>query len=256
MCCTVAVKNAIKIKEMVPGAQVFILNKDIRTYGFMEDIYRQARLMGVHFVRFDDEAPPKVSEENGKLKVEVKDHVLDRTAVIRPDLLVLSAGLHPNPDNEAVAKMLDLPINNDGFLLEHHLEFAPTDFSTEGIFMCGLAQGPKNIPETICQALAAVSHAHGLLAKREVPCVATVASVDPAKCRGCGRCEEVCEYFAIKVGPVEADGTERQVSKVDESLCKGCGKCSVICCNKSITMKHYDANAILAMIDTALEERP
>jgi len=256
ICCTVAVKNALKIKSIDPRTEVFVLYKDVRTYGFTEDRYREARGKGVHFVRYSDEAPPLVRDEGGRLTVDLKDPVIGKKLSIRTDLLVLSAAVHPNPDNEQLAKALKVAIGNDGFLLETHMKMRPVDFSTEGVFLCGLAHGPKGLGEATVQALAAASHAYNLLAKGHLTGEVIIAQVNPDKCRGCGRCEEACEFAAIHVVTEAIGNIERMVSKVDLARCKGCGRCSVVCCNKSIAMGHFTTAQVIGIVDAALGRWP
>jgi len=256
ICCIVAVKNALRIKSIDPGTEVFVLYKDVRTYGFTEDRYREARGKGVHFIRYSDEAPPVVRDEGGRLSVDLKDTVIGKRLSIQTDLLVLSAAVHPNPDNEQLAKVFKVAIGNDGFLLETHMKMSPVDFSTEGVFLCGLAHGPKDLGEAMVQALAAASHAYNLLAKGHLTGEVIIAQVNPDKCRGCGRCEEACEFAAIHVVTEAIGNVERMVSKVDPARCKGCGRCSVVCCNKSIAMGHFTTAQVNGIVGAALGRWP
>jgi heterodisulfide reductase subunit A len=256
ICCTVAVKNALKIKSIDPRTEVYVLYKDVRTYGFTEDRYREARGKGVHFVRYSDEEPPMVKDEGGRLSVDLKDPVIGKRLSIRTDLLVLSVAVHPNLDNEQLAKALKVAIGNDGFLLETHMKMRPVDFSTEGVFLCGLAHGPKCLGEATVQALAAASHAYNLIAKGHLTGEVIIAQVNPDKCRGCGRCEEACEFAAIHVVTEAIGNIERMVSKVDPARCKGCGRCSVVCCNKSIAMSHFTTAQVNGIVDASLGRWP
>ena len=156
VCCTGAVNNALKVKEANPAADVYILYKDMRTYGFKEDYYRAAADKGVVFIRYDDAHKPEVIAQGG-LKVRVLDPVLRENVVIEPDALVLSAGVLPAADNRKLAGMLKVPISKDGFFLEAHMKLRPLDFATEGVYLCGLAHGPKTIDECISQASGAAS---------------------------------------------------------------------------------------------------
>jgi len=253
ICCGVAVKNALKLKEITPDVEVYVLFKDIRTYGFVEDRFREARNKGVHFIQYSDENMPDVKEAGGKLRVELDDIILGKRIAIGADLVVLSTGIRPTPDTEDLAKKLKVPISKDYFFLEVHAKMRPVDFSTKGIYLCGLAHGPKNVSESIGQALAAASHAAKLLSKPQLTGEVIIAEVNELKCRGCARCEEQCEYAAIKVVTETVGDVERLVSKVDPAKCRGCGICSVTCCNKAITMRNFRTGQIQRVIEAALE---
>jgi heterodisulfide reductase subunit A len=249
VCCSNAIANALKIKEKYPEINVYILYKDIRTYGFREDYYTEAARQGVTFIRYYDDEKPEVSIKGGKLEVKLKEAFIDEEVILHPDLFIISAGIRPNPDNESLAKMLKVPLSKDGFFLEAHMKLRPVDFATDGIFLCGLAHGPKFIDENISQALGAASRACTILSKDFIESEAVIAVVDEAKCRGCGRCEEECEFKAPKL--IEKDGM--LVSQINEALCKGCGKCAVLCCNRAIVMRHFSSLQIATMIHSILE---
>ena len=250
ICCSQAVKNALKIKELSPETDVYVLYKDIRTYGFKEDYYREAAGKGVLFIRYDDENKPKVTQENGKLKVLVWEPVVKTWIPIEPDLLALSAATIPNPDNERIAKMLKIPLSKDGFFLEAHMKLRPVDFATDGVFLCGLAHWPKSIEESISQACAAAARAITILSKKALEVEGAIASVDEDLCSGCRICESVCEYGAIEMKEKE----EKLRAHVLEALCKGCGVCGSSCPTGSISMLHFTDDQILAQVRAALKE--
>jgi len=250
ICCAQAVKNALKIKELSPETDVYILYKDIRTYAFKEDHYREAASKGVLFIRYDDENKPRVTQENGKLHVSVWEPVVKTWIPVEPDLLVLSAATIPNPDNERIAKMLKVPITKDGFFLEAHMKLRPVDFATEGVFLCGLAHSPKFIEESISQACAAAARAVTILSKKALEVEGAIANVDEDLCSGCRICESVCEYAAIEMK--EKEGKLR--AHVLEALCKGCGVCGSTCPTGSISMLHFTDDQILAQVRAALKE--
>jgi heterodisulfide reductase subunit A-like polyferredoxin len=254
ICCGVAVKNALKIKEIDPGTEVFVLFKDVRTYGFTEDRYREARARGVHFIGYDDGNLPEVKVDGERLRISLHDRILGKGLSIGADLLVLSTAIRPNPDNEALARALKTPIGRDLYHLEAHVMSRPADSSSDSIFICGLASGPRGLGESQVQALAAACHASKILSKDHLMGRLIVATVDLLKCRGCGRCEEACEYAAVSLVIERTDSVERLVSHVDPAKCQGCGKCSVICCNKSITMKHFTTRQMKRVIEAALLE--
>jgi len=250
ICCSQAVKNALKIKELSPETDVYVLYKDMRTYGFLEDYYREAASKGVLFIRYDDENEPKVTRESGKLKVSVWEPVVKAWIPIEADLLALSTATIPNPDNESIAKMLKVPLSKDMFFLEAHMKLRPVDFATDGIFLCGLAHWPKSIEESVSQACAAAARAITILSKEALEVEGAIASVDEDLCSGCKFCEPVCDYGAIKME--EVDGKLR--AHVIEALCKGCGVCGSTCPSGVISMLHFTDDQILAQVRAALKE--
>jgi heterodisulfide reductase subunit A len=252
ICCSQAVKNALRIKELSPQTEVYILYKDMRTYGFLEDYYREASSKGVLFIRYDDDSKPKVTQEGGKLIVTVWEPVVKMWIAIETDMLALSAATIPNPDNENIARMLKVPLSKDGFFLEAHMKLRPVDFATDGVFLCGLAHWPKSIEESISQACAAAARAITILSKDVLEVEGAIATVNEELCGGCKFCEAVCEYGAIKME--EVDGKLR--AQVIEALCKGCGVCGSTCPSKAISMLHFTDNQILAQVRAALKEEP
>jgi heterodisulfide reductase subunit A-like polyferredoxin len=246
VCCTEAVKNALKLKQVSPSTNVYILYRDMRTYGFKEKLYRDAREAGVMFVRFDPENAPAVAVSNGNLHVSVYDPVLQRRLGINADLLVLSAGVVPPKSNHAIGQLLKVPLNEDGFFLEAHMKLRPVDFTTRGVFMAGMAHSPRRIPETVAQAYAAAARACSLISHKELTTEAVVAEVNPRWCVGCGVCEEVCQYEAARVNPVTGK------SEVAAVLCQGCGACAAACPAEAIKLKGFEAQNVLSMVDAAL----
>jgi len=250
ICCSSAVKNALKIKELSPETDVYVLYKDMRTYAFKEDYYHEAAGKGVIFVRYDDETKPKVAREDGKLKVSLWEPVVKEWFSIEPDILALSVATVPNPDNERIAKMLKIPLTKDGFFLEAHMKLRPVDFATDGVFLCGMAHSPKFIEESISQACAAAARAITILSKKELEVEGAIARVDEDLCSGCRICESICEYSAIEMR--EKDGKLR--AHVLEALCKGCGVCGSSCPTGSISMLHFTDDQVLAQVRAMLKE--
>ncbi|HUL39272.1 MAG TPA: CoB--CoM heterodisulfide reductase iron-sulfur subunit A family protein [Methanomassiliicoccales archaeon] len=250
VCCTSAMKNAIKIMKTNPKALVYIFYKDIRTYGLKEDLYTEAARLGVVFIRTREEEMPELIKDGDGLIVSSDDITLDGHVHLRPDLVVLSTGIRPNPDNEELSKMLKVPLSKDGFFLEAHMKLRPVDFATEGIFLAGLAHWPKSADETIGQASGAAARAMTVLSREVLEGQAAISEVDDTKCRGCGRCEAICPFHAITLTEV-SPGTLK--AKVNPALCKGCGACEVACCNSAITCKHFTNNQIIAIIDACFE---
>ncbi|MEM0111319.1 MAG: CoB--CoM heterodisulfide reductase iron-sulfur subunit A family protein [Candidatus Bathyarchaeia archaeon] len=250
ICCGQAIKNALKIKELCPDAEVYILYKDIRTYGFMEEYYREAAAKGVIFINYSDDRKPKVFKEGDKLKISFYEPVLKQEIQLEPDLIVLSAATIPNPDNRRIAQMLKVPLTKDGFFLEAHMKLRPVDFQTDGVFLCGMAHSPKFVDESISQACAAASRAATILSKKVLEMEGIVASVDENLCSGCRICESVCPYGAIEM--LERDG--KFVAHVIEAICKGCGTCGAACPVKAIIPGHFTTEEILAQVRAVLRE--
>jgi len=250
ICCGAAVKNALKIKERRPSSNIFILFKDVRTYGLNEDFYNQAREQGVIFIRYDDDNKPVVSEEDGNLQVKAYDTLLGEEIVLNPSMIVLSTAVVPG-DSEDISRLLKVTLNSDGFFQEAHVKLRPVDFATDGIFVCGLAHSPKPMDESLCQAQAAAARASIPLARGYVTVVPIVSSVDPGKCFGCGICEYLCPYSSIKVVPAETGDKAHTIS----ASCKGCGICASKCPRRAITMGRFTDEQILSQIDAFGEER-
>lgn len=250
VCCTGACTNAIKLKELNPDADIYILYKDMRTYGFKEDYYREAANKGVIFIRYTDDDKPAVSTKNG-LQVTVTDLVLKEKVSINADAVVLSAAILPGDDNYKLASMYKVPLSKDGFFLEAHMKLRPVDFATDGVFLAGLSHGPKTVDESICQAAGAASRALTILSQPTIEVDGAVATVNPDLCSGCRMCEEVCEYNAIEMVE-EEDG--RIHSSVIPEVCKGCGVCVATCPSGAITAGHFTDLEILSQVRAALEE--
>jgi heterodisulfide reductase subunit A len=250
ICCGQAIKNALKIKEASSETEVYILYKDMRTYGFKEDYYREAATKGVLFINYDDERKPRVVNDGGRLKVVFWEPVIREEVEIEPDAVVLSAATIPNPNNKHVAEMLKVPLTKDGSFLEAHMKLRPVDFATEGVFLCGMAHSPKYIDESIAQACAAAARATTILSKKTLEMEGIVANVSEDLCSGCRICEYLCPYGAVEMK--DKDG--KPIAHVIEALCKGCGACGTACPTKAITMGHFTTEEILAQIEAALCE--
>ena len=243
ICCGKAVKNALRLKELNPKARVYVLCRDVRVYGLNERWYQKAREQGVMFLRYDENAKPRASADNGRLIVQTTDEIVGRELALDADLLVLSAGVEPNEDNHTLSQLLKVPIDADGFFLEAHVKLRPVDFATEGVFLCGLAHYPKDLGESIAQARAAASRAATILSKSEIEVEGKVATVDASRCSGCGACVEVCAYKAIELDPVLG------VAVANEATCKGCGSCAATCRAGAIDLKGFRNDQILQAID-------
>jgi len=250
ICCGQAIKNALKIKEISPETEVYVLYKDMRAYGFKEDYYREAAMKGVLFINYEDERKPQVTNTDGKLKVAFWEPVIRQEIEIEPDLLVLSAATIPNPNNKHVAEMLKVPLTKEGSFLEAHMKLRPVDFATEGVFLCGMAHSPKYIDESIAQACAAATRATTILSKDKLEMEGIIANVSEDLCSGCRICEYLCPYGAVEMK--DKDG--KTVAHVIEALCKGCGACGTACPTKAICMGHFTTEEILAQLKAALVE--
>jgi heterodisulfide reductase subunit A len=249
ICCSDAVKNALKLKTVSPETNLYILYRDIRTYGFKEDSYEKAREMGVLFIRYDPEQEPRVEKGADGLQVIVHEPILHDDLLIETDLLVLSPGIiAPREENERLSRMLKVPLNADGFFLEAHMKLRPVDFATEGIFLAGLAHSPKSIDESLSQANAAVARALTYLTKKELETIGTISEVNEKTCIGCGLCESLCPYQAIEVVVKRTVGGEKAVAQVNKVLCKGCGVCTASCRSGSIDLKGFSTEEIATQI--------
>ncbi len=249
ICCTQAVKNALKIKEKNPDTDVYILYRDMRTYGFNEYYYQQARQAGVIFVRYDVEKKPEVrsqkSEVQNQLEVEVFDPILQTNILLGADMVVLAPAVIPQSDNEILAKLLKIPINQDGFFLEAHAKLRPVDFATDGVFLCGLAHSPKSISESISQANAAACHAVIPLARGNVSVLPISPIIDEDKCIGCGLCVSLCSASAMELVLKEKGRRAQNIA----AACKGCGVCGASCPQQAITIQHFTNEEIGAQIE-------
>ncbi|TET21883.1 MAG: CoB--CoM heterodisulfide reductase iron-sulfur subunit A family protein [Candidatus Cloacimonadota bacterium] len=248
-CCSQAVKNALKVKEKYPKSSIYVLFRDIRTYGIKEIYYNEAREKGIMFIRYDEDSKPKVTSNNARVNVLLKDPILKRDLSVDTDYLVLSTGMIPQGDNAEFGKMLKVPLNQDGFYLEAHMKLRPVDFATDGVFMCGICHSPKMIDETIAQANAAVSRACTILSKDEIKAEGTIAFVNIDKCAACGTCESVCPFSAVKVVEKQTKWGLDRYAEVTEALCKGCGACASSCRMSAIDIKGFSNKDIMAMID-------
>ncbi len=244
VCCSNALKNAISFKTANPKAGVYVLFRDIRSYGLREKYYRKAREMGVLFIRHDRDDKPEVRVHDGNLSVMVKDAILGTTLAVRPNLVVLSAGIAANPDNKELSQFLKVPLESDGFFLEAHVKLRPVDFATDGVFVCGLAHYPKDIGETIAQARAAAGRAATVLSRETLESEGRISNVRPEWCSGCGACVAVCAYNAIELDPL------RNVAVINETLCKGCGACAASCRAGAVDLNGFRNEQILGMLGT------
>lgn len=248
VCCQQAIKNALEIKKRSPQTDVTILYRDIRSYGFRERMYTEARREGVMFIEYDADKPPQVSKTDDKLRIQVFAQPENELLELNADTVVLSAGIEAEPGNEALSRLFKLPLTAEGFFLEAHVKLRPVDFAADGVYLCGLAHSPRAMDETIAQAKAASVRAVSLLAKKELTATPIIATVNPRLCSACGLCVEICPFGARRLEPGAL------YAEVVDVLCQGCGACVVACPNKASQQKGFEFSQVSAMLDAALEE--
>ena len=242
ICCTYSIQQAIALKEARPEMDVFILFRDIRTYGQREELYQKARDLGIMFVRYSTRSRPEVEvDRNGRLRVLVQDQILQRPIILSPDVITLATAMETR-GVETLAQMFKVSVNADRFFAEAHPKLRPVDFATDGVFLCGLAHYPKPLEESIAQAQAAVSRAITLLAQKQIQTSGQVARVSPAKCSACGVCVTICPFSAPAFN-------DRGVAEVNQALCKGCGLCVASCRSGAVDLRGFEDKQIFAMID-------
>jgi heterodisulfide reductase subunit A len=236
-----AIKNALSIKKQNPDTNIFVLYRDIRTYGFREKYYKEARRAGVVFIRYDEGKPPVVT--NGiDLLVTIDSPDFPETIEIETDQVVLSTGIIPLAGNRKLSNMLKVPLNANGFYVEAHLKLRPVDFANEGIFLCGLAHSPKFMDENISQARAAAARAATILSKTHLEVGAQVSRVDQEKCISCMTCVHSCPYGAPFMN-------KDHKGEIAAAKCMGCGICASECPARAIQLNHFEAKHFNAMLD-------
>jgi len=247
VCCQSAVKNALRILDLNPEANIFVLYRDMRTYGFQEDYYREARERGVLFIHYDSEDEPRVESDGDRIQVTVHDPILGRSVKIPADCLALSTGFKADDEaTEDLAMIFHLDRTGDGYFLEDHIKLRPLDLAAPGFFVAGTAHSPRNISESIAQAHAAAGRAETLLAQDVINLGASVAKVEGEKCAACLICVRVCP-FGIPF--INADG----YSEIDPAKCHGCGLCASECPAQAIQLMQYEDDHIMAKVLGLLE---
>jgi len=251
ICCSHAVKNASHLKELNPGMEIYILFRDMRTYGYREDNYREASDKDVKFIRWEPDDKPQVEAVkaggNSILRVTVPDPILGRRLELDADVLTLSAAIIPSEESMETARLFKVAMNPDGFFQEAHVKLRPVDFAAEGVFLCGIAHYPKHITETISQAYGASGRAITVLNKDSVTASGAICEVDESACESCGACISVCDYGAIEFYETKK-GNKAMVNPI---LCKGDGLCNTVCPARAISLKHYTDDEIFCQIDAA-----
>ena len=257
ICCTTALKNALKLKELKPDAEITILYRDIRTYGFRERIYTEAREKGIRFIHFEFESKPSVSldESSGDAEINIRilEPILQREVDLPTDLLILSNPIIPDPGTQELANLLKCSTDMDGFFMEAHVKLRPVDFAADGLFMAGLAHYPKFLDETISQAQAAASRAGRVLSQERILTNAKVAQVDPSKCVGCLTCVRICPYDVPKISyDLTGVGNISGAAYIEPAICHGCGSCASECPAQAIQIRHSTDTQTLEKINALL----
>jgi len=245
VCCTHSLKTALHLRSLNAGMKIFILYRDIRSYGLREDMYHQAREAGIQFIRFDTDNPPELfltpdpDAGFGKLNLRITDHILNRPIEMNPDLVILASAILPN-ENKKLFEAFKVPTNADGFLVEAHAKLRPVDFASEGLFLAGLAHSPKSIDESIAQARAAVSRTMAIVSREGILVGSVIASINPERCAVCLTCVRTCPYGIPRIDP------EKGHAVIEAAECHGCGVCVSECPGKAITLKHFTDEQINA----------
>lgn len=245
VCCTAAISNALSFKALNPQAQVFILYRDIRTFGLKELLYKEAREAGVRFIRYAAEEKPEVQAEHDGLVVQVQDQNIRHPIRLATDLVVLSAGVVPNPASTELAEVFKLNTDADGFFMEAHVKLRPLDFANAGIFLCGLAHSPKFMDECMAQARGAAARAATLLSQEKMMVGGRVAVVDSGKCAACCTCVRTCPYQVPYIG-------KRGVAVIEAAGCHGCGACAAECPGKAISLQHTSDAQLFSKCDVLM----
>jgi heterodisulfide reductase subunit A-like polyferredoxin len=258
ICCTVALKNAIALKQRNPAAQVVILYRDIRVYGFKERLYTQARRLGVVFIHYEAERKPQIDLPqgggDGPLTLRAWEAGINAWVSFPCDLVVLSMPVIPAPGAQALARLFKVPLDRDGFFLEAHVKLRPVDFATDGIFMAGMASYPRLVDETIIQALAASSRAARQLSRKTLTAGGRVAVVDPALCTGCLTCVRICPFNVPRIQPeLSGAGGILGAAHIEAAVCQGCGQCAAECPARAIQLMHYTDLQMSAKIGALFE---
>ena len=255
LCCSESVKNALRLRELNPEMDIYLLFRDMRTYGFNEDYYREASNKDIKFIRYEPQDKPEVEageSDEGRpvLKVTVTDFVLGKKLVLDADIVALAAAVIPSESTREVAGLFKVTLSPDGFFKEAHVKLRPVEFGTDGVYLCGLAHYPKFIQETINQAYGAAGRVLTLLSHDIVVASGAVCRVNESKCMGCGACVSACTYGAIEL----RDAKKAKKATVNPVLCKGDGLCNTKCPTGAIQLKHYTDEELLSEIDAAFPE--
>jgi heterodisulfide reductase subunit A len=254
ICCSESIKNALRLKEINPKMDIYILFRDVRTYGFSEDYYREAADKGVKFIRYEPQDKPEVTvgeSEEGRpvLKVTAPDYILGMKVEIDADIVALAAATIPSAGSKEVSRLFKVTLDQDGFFQEAHVKLRPVEFAADGVYLCGIAHYPKLMGEAIEQAYGAAGQVLTLLSHDTVTASGSICEVDEKKCMGCGQCISACTYGAIEF----RETRQGKKAVVNPVLCKGDGLCNAKCPTGAIQLKHFTDEEIWAQIDAAAE---
>jgi len=252
VCCSHAVKNALKLKELNPAMAIYILFRDMRTYGLKEDYYRKAAELGVNFIQFDPQNKPEVEEATNEagqpcLRVRVFDEILGNRLALDADILSLAAAVVPSAQAKEIAGMFKVSMNPDGFFKEAHVKLRPVELTADGVYLCGMAHYPKHIEEVVNQAYGAAGRVLTMMSHDTVVASGSVAGVDEYDCVSCGACITACTYGAIEF----VDTDRGRKAYVNPVLCKGDGLCAAKCPTSAVALKHFTDDTLLGQIDAA-----
>jgi len=246
-CCTNTIKNALLLKELNPNCHIYVLYKNIITYGFRESYYTEARAKGVIFIRYSEENKPLVQVVHGELRVLMQEPILKQWLIIKPDIVALSTATVPAEDAPRLASILGVPLSREGFFLEAHVKMRPVDFMEEGIFVAGMAHYPRFIEESIAQARGAAARALTYLCRERLEVGGVVAQVDQSKCVGCLTCTRICPFHIPIIDPqAVGNGGIKGAAYIDPAKCQGCGTCTGECPAKAIQLVHYRDRQVIA----------
>ncbi|MDQ1240452.1 MAG: heterodisulfide reductase subunit, partial [Thermodesulfobacteriota bacterium] len=246
VCCSASVRLAERLREINPNVKIYVLYRDLRTYGLLEKFYTSSRSAGTIFVRYDPENKPLVEAAGDKVNVSFRDPVLGQQMTVSADLLTLASAIDPAPSNKEIGQLFKVTVNSYGYFVEAHMKLRPVDFTTEGVFLAGLAHYPKPIDESIAQATAAAQRASLILSQETMTIPGVISKVDPTKCAVCLTCVRLCPYGAPRI-------TEEHVAEIVPALCQGCGICASVCPGKAIELQHFRDDQVIEEIDALLE---
>ena len=254
-CCATALVNALKLKELNPDAQVTILYKDMRTFGFKERLYTEARRAGILFIRYDDTHRPQISNTQYPISIQVWEPMLGRELTLTPDMVVLSEPMVPADGAKELGSLLKVPTDLDGWFLEAHIKLRPVDFASDGIFMAGDCHYPKFLDEAIAQAQAAASRAATILSRDTLTAGGSVAQVNAEQCVGCLTCVRICPYHVPKIAMnLSGVGNIVGAAYIEPATCHGCGICAGECPAKAIRLVNYSDSQVMAKVESLFEK--
>jgi heterodisulfide reductase subunit A len=247
ICCAGSVRLAERLREINPNVKTYIIYRDLRTYGLLEKYYTDSRRAGTIFIKYEPEAKPVVEAAGNRVKVTVHDPVIGKDITIPADLVTLAAAIDPSESTRKLGQLFKVTVNSNGYFMEAHMKLRPVDFTTEGVFLAGLAHYPKPMDEAIAQATGAAARASILLSQEELTFPGVISKVDPTKCAVCLTCVRLCPYGAPRINE------ETHKAEIVPALCQGCGICSSVCPGRAIDLQHFRDDQVFEEIDALLE---